>query len=749
MPINDSHDPRPPTRRDVLATAGTSALLWAGGRTIAAPAPGPATWAVSSGGYTFAWNIESDEASVRPEHIETPLWTGGLLPAFVLANRDKSLTYVKASADLKSSSIDSSGGKLALKTGSLASGELIFEATDYGLGFTQFHIDWISEPLPIVGLYFGTAPLSETEKLAAPTLDQSFWPNWDSACFCVPGAKGAPLQSVFRRWDLGGANLPLGSFGPALGTPYAAAYPRPLYAGAMGNQDGWVCLGSGAVTDGALSLTIQSSSACFHVLYREDLWGAPKPKRRVWEMPLRVAWARDPWRAYQKLFSSFDSRRVVRSAPLKPQWNSWGDFRKNIYDLRALADWTHTMGAEILGLDDRWESFVGSGEPDRKRFPQFDEDISYIKAKGLSIGFWQPVGWVDHPEKVGLSRQDLVVGMDGEPRRAAWDTNPRSRSHYCLDPSSPNAVQFLRRRTINLMEKYRPVLLKLDFGYGLPSPNTGVPADPSLRGERYSLRLLEIIAEAARSINRDVAIEYYSLHPQVRAIADVIALDDLGDAGNEEALGHRQWSIWSALGGSKSNIMASSGYDWNADAEVVLDSAVIGVPGAVLSRTMEDGSPVPARFLNRRMALNRWYRRRNNWSPLWLNSSPGGYMHDPLMRCFGRIENIDGENRLTALVLREKDKQLLPKDALNGMTWQGSWAILSQDDLDIFQSRRLACLPIDGTALQIPRPYRPDRITAVSRASEADWSNWTWAAGTLTLRAQNSSDELLGFLIVA
>jgi hypothetical protein len=737
------------TRRKLLSGAGKGAVFWAASKSVAKSLPSSAPWSVSSEGYTFIWDVESDQAIVRPEHVETPIWTGGLLPGFLLAAPDKTLAYVKANVDLKNSSMGSTGGKLALRADSLASCELVFEAKDYGLNFTHFHIDWTSGPLPIIGLYFGTAPLSAGEKLAAPTLDQSFWPNWDSACFCVPGAKGAPVQSVFRRWDLGSANLPLGSFGPALGTPYAAAYPRPLYAAAMGNQDGWVCLGTGAPMDGALSLTLESSSACLHVLYREDLWGAPEPKRRVWQAPLRVTWARDPWRAYQKMFNSFDSRRIVRSAPLKPQWNSWGDFKKNIYDLRALADWTASMDAKILGLDDRWETFVGSGEPDRKRFPQFDEDISYIKTQGLDIGFWQPVGWVDQPEEVGLSERDLIVGTDGHPRRVAWDTNPRSRSHYCLDPSSPNAVQFLRRRTINLMTKYRPVLLKLDFGYGLPSPNVGVPRDPSLRGERYSLRLLKIIAEAARSINQDVAIEYYSLHPLVRAIADVIALDDLGDAGNEEARGHSQWSIWSALGGGKSNIMASSGYDWNADAEVVLNSAVIGVPGAVLSRTMEDGSPVPSRFVNRRMALNRWYRRRTDWSPLWLNSSPGGYMQDPLMRCFGRLENIDGENRLTALVLRENEKHLLPKNCLDGMTWQGSWAVIAQDDHDVFMSRRLACLPIDGTDLRIPRPSRPDRVLAVSRSSEAAWSDWTWAGGKVNLHAKSSSDQFLGFLIVA
>ena len=119
------------------------------------------------------------------------------------------------------------------------------------------------------------------------------------------------------------------------------------------------------------------------------------------------------------------------------------------------------------------------------------------------------------------------------------------------------------------------------------------------------------------------------------------------------------------------------------------------------------------------------------------------------MRCFGRLENIEGENRLTALVLREKDKHLLQKDCLNGTTWQGSWAVVAQDDQDIFKSRQLACLPIDGTSLQIPRPSRPDRVLAVSRSSEAAWPDWTWAAGKLNLHVKNSSDQLLGFVIVA
>ncbi len=338
------------TRRDLLSQAGKGALIWANSKTLASSPVKAAPWSVSSDDFTFTWSIEDDRATVQAARIEMPIWTGGLLPAFLMAGLDRTPVYVKTTVNLSNSSIGPSGGKLAFTLGTFAVGELAFQRQDYGIDFTHLSIEWTAEPLPIIGLYFGTAPLSDGERLAAPTLDRSFWPNWDSACFCIPGAKGAPLQSVFRRWDLGSANFPLGSFGPSLGTPYAAAYPRPLYAAAMGNQDGWVCLGAGSAMDGALTLTVESSSASLHVLYREDIWGSPKPKRRAWDAPLRLAWARDPWRGYQKLFSSFDSRTLVRSAPMEPQWNTWGDFRKNFYDLRVLADWTKSMRCRHSGV---------------------------------------------------------------------------------------------------------------------------------------------------------------------------------------------------------------------------------------------------------------------------------------------------------------------------------------------------------------------------------------------------------------
>ena len=86
--------------------------------------------------------------------------------------------------------------------------------------------------------------------------------------------KDAPIQSFFRCWDFGHATMPLGNFGPSLGTPYAAAFPRPTVLRAIGGDDGWMVFGCASVPDAAMTLDIRSSSGCLNYRYREDLWGA-------------------------------------------------------------------------------------------------------------------------------------------------------------------------------------------------------------------------------------------------------------------------------------------------------------------------------------------------------------------------------------------------------------------------------------------------------------------------------------------
>src|SRR5690606_32144475 len=100
-------------------------------------------------------------------------------------------------------------------------------------------------------------------------------------------------------------------------------------------------------------------------------------------------------------------------------------------------------------------------------------------------------------------------------------------------------------------------------------------------------------------------------------------------------------------------LMGSSGYLWEADPDVLMNSAILGAPGTNLPRTLPDGSPPPAAQLARRRGVFRWHRRTTEWEPFWLDSSPGDLTQEPATRSWGRLEKIGGASVLTALALCE------------------------------------------------------------------------------------------------
>jgi hypothetical protein len=711
----------------------------------------PSVWILDSSEFQFTWDLDCDRGALFLKgKSNKQIWQGSLLPCFWLKT-SRGNECVKAVIDLEKSKLESKGGSLHLILGSFGKGQLQILACETGIRFLNLKIIWEKEIPAIIGLYFGTAPLTEEQSCAAPNLDLPFWPNWLSEGYCIPSAKGAPIQSFFRRWDLGHATIPLGHFGPSLGTPYAAAYPRPVFSTALGGENGWMVTGPGEVPDGALSFEIKSGSGCLHYLYREDLWGPLKENTRIWKEPLRLSWSKEAWDAFHELFKTFGSSEPVDPRHQVSLWNSWGEFKEGVFDIPSLADRTlNDYEANLLCIDGLWESDDGSGEANPVRFPHFEKDLEIVKGKGLKLGFWQSVGWIHHVEKIGLTSEDLICGVDGKPRRVNWLMCPfeAPTSHLCLDPSSARTKTFLKERTQRLMRKYQPQLLKLDFAYGLANPNVGVPRDPNLRGERFGQTLLQIIADAAREIDPKVTIQYSGIHPLMRSVSNLIALDDLGDAGSHEALGHRQWSVWSALAGAQGiAIMASSGYDWSVDSEILLNTAVIGSPGSVLPKLLKNGKSVPDRWKCRRQALSRWYRRSTGWSPLWLNTSKGSIAVEPTMNSWGRLENIKGKQQLTALVLREELSHLVNRSEIRNIDWSGDWALISQDDNSIYDCQTLACIPFDAKSLTLPFTSIK-KIAVVYKDSEKILDSVKDKNGFVELLTKEvDSENFLGFLI--
>ena len=700
------------------------------------------TWKYNDRSYLLEWDFNNDRARAVQSSSSTTLWSGGLLPAFWVLDGNGTFIYLKAKAVMLTE-INNSTSRLDLSIPGWAEGNLIIEKHEWGILFSELKIKWIKEIPSIIEMFWGTQSVP-SERASMVVDERPFTPDWNASGFCVPGAKEGTVQSFFRFWDFGHSTIALGSFGPSLGAPYGAAFPRPTLFFAMGSDDGWLSFGAGEVPDAAMSLKLQSSLAAIRYSYREDLWGASKDQQRIWKNPLKITFGNNSYDAFKKYYSSFAVKKGVPSIKhQKASWNTWGNWKDRKYAIRPMVDFAKKLGAEAFILDDPWAETKGSIKHNKRLFPDFENDIKYISENGMDCGFWETVGWVGDPASCGLTNDDLILDINGTPCQTSWNSNPLSSGHFFIDLSSEKSREYVKRRTIEEMKFFKPEVIKLDYGYGIPGPQMGVPRNPALRGERHAYQFIKLISETAKSVNPDVSILYYGISPLFSEHVDIISLDDQGDMWYAIKEGHDQWSIWaSLLSDRKLAITGSSSYDWDTDDEVILNSFILGCANAVLGTEMPDGSPVPEKYLNRRFAANSWFRRSIFWEPLWLNSHTGDLKKAPVLKCWGRVEG----GLLTALVLRGKKEQ--GYEVLNSYEWTGRWVIISQDDRSVSESSKIAVVPFDEGSLTMKLKSKPEKITSFGIDSQQEKKDWKWNNGELKLAVSNNElNNTAGFLI--
>ena len=710
--------------------------------TVSAGSDSGTLWSYTYQNYRLEWNLNADQARMFRIAEGQTIWSGGLLPAFWVEDEKGMCRYLKAET-VSLTVIDSKKSRLDLRIPAWAEGSLTIEKNEWGILFSELKIIWTKEIPSIIEMYWGTQSVP-AERASMVVDERPFTPDWSAAGYCVPGAKEGTVQSFFRFWDFGHSNIALGSFGPSLGAPYGAAFPRPTLFFAMGSDDGWVNFGAGDIPDAAMSLKLQSSLAAIRYSYREDLWGASKDQQKVWNNPLKITFGQSSFDAFKKYYSSFAVKKGTPSTKHQAaSWNTWGNWKDRKYAIRPMVDFAKKLGAEAFVLDDPWAETKGSINHNKKLFPDFENDIKYIKENGMDCGFWETVGWVGDPASCGLTNDDIILDKNGIPCQTSWNSNPLSSGHFFIDLSSEKSREYVKKRTIEEMTFFKPEVIKLDYGYGIPGPQMGVPRNPALRGERHSYEFIKLISEAAKSVNPDVTILYYGISPLFSEYIDIVSLDDQGDMWYAIKEGHDQWSIWaSLLSDRKLAITGSSSYDWDTDDEVILNSLILGSANAVLGTTMPDGSPVPDKYLNRRLAANKWFRRSILWEPLWLNSHIGDLQKAPVLKCWGRLEY----GNLTALVLRGKKEQ--GYEVLNPYEWSGRWAILSQDDKSIGESSKIAVIPFDEGSLSMKLKSKPKKVLSVGVNTQQEKKDWTWNNGELKLAISgNDLINVAGFLI--
>jgi enterochelin esterase-like enzyme len=702
-------------------------------------------WEYKKGNLLLRWDLEKDHLQLVHGPSGAVSWQGSLLPGFWLRDATGKNSFVKAKVLSGGAVMEPERLTLALEIGKYGKGSLQLEKAPWGLRVKTFQVEWNKTVPAIIEMYLGASLPSTKSTTAQPGWDRPFFPDWQTMGYCVPGAKAGTVQSYFRKWDMGNAAIALGNFGPSMGTPYGAGFPRPVLFAGMGNDGAWLTIGAGSVPDGALSLKLQSTRSCLQYLYREDLWGPVPGKTRVWEDPWRITIDSTAYAAFSAYYASFPPAGKATALHGASAWNTWGMWRNKQYAIPPIADLAQQAGNETLVLDDPWESSQGSGKPNTVLFPRFYEDLAYIRSKGMQVGLWETVGWVKDPTALGLDTSDLVLDKARQPCKTSWSFDPEEAVNYCLDISSARARRFLEQRTAWIMRNIKPHLLKLDFGYGLPNPDMGVPRDPRYRGERYCFELIRIIASAAKRIDPKVIILYYGISPLWAPVTDMVSLDDQGDLWYNIHQGHQEWSIWASLLSQQGVALSgSSGYDWEQDGTVLRNTLVLGVPGAVLPVVTPKNTRIPIGYLNRRLALNKWYRRTLFWEPWWGNSITGNMQQAPQLRCWGRME----QSMLTALVLDEQAADTLQLPTGEVLHWSGSWGLIAQDTQSVSTSGKLAVIPFREGRLALPCPAKPDSVTLHNVNGQHVYDGWKWVNNQVVLSVSKAQlDTVAGFVV--
>jgi len=168
----------------------------------------------------------------------------------------------------------------------------------------------------------------------------------------------------------------------------------------------------------------------------------------------------------------------------------------------------------------------------------------------------------------------MLRSIDGKPIR-------RGR-YYLLDYTQSEVQAGLRERARRFIRRYRPDLIKFDFGYEIPSLALAAPRDMNYAGERMLLKGLEVVVEAMRQENPDIVLMYYSLSPLLNQYIDLHSPDDLYvNAGEYDLEANRRFYFSSVLAEIGMPTYGSGGYDWETMPAIWFDSALIGTLGSL------------------------------------------------------------------------------------------------------------------------------------------------------------------------
>jgi hypothetical protein len=347
------------------------------------------------------------------------------------------------------------------------------------------------------------------------------------------------------------------------------------------------------------------------------------------------------------------------------------------------------MQAKTFVIDDKWEGEYGELKHDEIRFPSFEKLLNDIRADGFYIGLWAAFLRCQNPASLGLNESHLLQTHTGE---TLWLSHQTTK-YGIFDLTQPEVQKVLRERAKTFIRKYRPDLIKFDFGYELPSLDVSAPQDKNWAGERLLQKGLEVIVGAMKEENPDLVIMYYGLSPLLIEYYDLHSPDDLVYCIGDYDFETNRRVLFSSLCGELGlPTYSSSGYEWASSTDIWFDSIASGSLGSLHCFEGDENGDLPTEkqiaIFNGLCAIA---RKNPVFQTFPIDAKWQGGLRAGFSPSWERMEN--GQTVLLALRLHGWDGKPTRSSYKSVVQTDLQIVITSMNETDIAQSNHLGIVP--------------------------------------------------------
>jgi hypothetical protein len=480
--------------------------------------------------------------------------------------------------------------------------------------------------------------------------------------------------------------------------------------GAKAEQSEAACWGLAELPQGDFRLEIREVGISPILNLRTDLW---KHKPDTFGFHFLITFGENYHEAIRKYYQVLQREKFItpkihspkkKEVLLAPQYNTWGVESALALPPEQLTEYLvrdifsklqrSGMRAKTFVIDDKWEGVYGELKHDPERFPNFENLLNDIRTQGYNIGLWAAFLRCQNPAALGLDESYLLQTHEGNP---LWLDHQTSR-YGIFDMTQPKVQEVLRQRAKEFIRRYKPDLIKFDFGYELPSLDVAAPQDMAFAGERLLQKGLEVIVGAMKEENPNLVIMYYGLSPLLIDYYDLHSPDDLVYCvGDYDLESNRRIFFSSLCGEIGMPTYSSSGYDWDSALDIWFDSVTSGSLGSLHCFDGDENGETPSAMqIAKFNGINSLVRKEARFTVKPIHAKWQGGLRAGLSPSWERIEN--SKTVLLALRTHQFDGKPTPASYKDVLHTDIMLIVASLDNESIAESNHLGIVPFgDGT----------------------------------------------------